>query len=93
MTKDVDVRCTIVGVFRRPNERHLSAVLFATAAISSSSVLTTTRVIRAESRAWRMDQAINGFPAISIIFLRGMLFDPPRAGISSKDLVRTVPAL
>ena len=28
MTKDVDVRCTIVGVFRRPNERHLSAVLF-----------------------------------------------------------------
>ena len=28
MTKDVDVRCTIVGVLRRPNERHLSAVLF-----------------------------------------------------------------
>ena len=28
MTKDVDVRCTIVSVFRRPNERHLSAVLF-----------------------------------------------------------------
>ena len=28
MTKDVDVGRTIVGVFRRPNERHLSAVLF-----------------------------------------------------------------
>src|ERR687895_240044 len=55
----------------------------ATDAISASSVLTTTRVTRPDSRAWRIDHAMRGLPPISITFFRGMLFEPPRAGISA----------
>jgi hypothetical protein len=39
-----------------------------------------------------MDQAINGLPAISMMFLQGMLFDPPRAGMSARtSRVRSPP--
>jgi hypothetical protein len=56
----------------------------ATAAISGSSVETAKPPRRFEASAASMDQAISGLPAISLTFLRGMPFEPPRAGMTAK---------
>ena len=58
-----------------------------TAATSASSVDTMTLVTYAACRALVMVWAISGWPATSRTFLRGMPFDPPRAGITATALL------
>lgn len=55
-------------------------------AISTSSVLITTRVSRALARAASTLYTMSGFPARSRTFLRTMPFDPPRAGINARTV-------
>src|SRR5262249_23521146 len=56
----------------------------ATAAISSSSVETTVRVIVAAWSAVAIVCATSGFPASGRTFLRVRPFEPPRAGTSAR---------
>jgi hypothetical protein len=67
---------------------HLRAV----SAISSSSVETMTRSSRLASRAAPMAQAMSGRPATSTRFLRGIDFDPPRAGMTASTFMAWIVA-
>jgi hypothetical protein len=55
-----------------------------TAAISASSVLTIVRVSRRLARAASQACSSSGRPASGARFLRGMPFEPPRAGITPR---------
>src|SRR5258708_17510049 len=54
------------------------------AAISVSSVETITRVTLFDCKPAAIEYAINGKPAKLRMFLRGIPFEPPRAGIKAK---------
>ena len=74
--------------WQQNNSQHMPD---ATSAISSSSVDTTmlakTSDFLVAARTW----PINGNPPRSTIFLRGMPFDPPRAGMTARRRFRFRP--
>ncbi|MDQ0728419.1 hypothetical protein QFZ21_003419 [Microbacterium sp. W4I20] len=58
-----------------------------TAAISSSSVETTTSSIPTAATAARTARSTRGTPPTRCRFLRGTCFDPPRAGMIATVLL------
>ena len=84
MREHVDVERQILRVLCGAHERHFGAMGPGYVGNSASSVETIVRVTRRDFRACSIECAINGFPPTGMTFLRGIPFEPPRAGTTAR---------
>ncbi len=82
--KHVDVRREITGILGGAAERHFCSPFLGDRGDLIVVGAHDHREIRADWRAWMIDHAMSGFPPTSMMFFRGMPFEPPRAGISAR---------